>query len=134
MIRFPQRAIAAAIALALAVPALAQTYRDSGGTVISAVVEAPFPYQPMAGTGQYGLSVNPAAGLTIPPGARYASVCAEGSTVRYTTSGTIPTASVGTPLLASSTNAPCVALVGAPVLSTFLAYSASGTLDVEYYK
>jgi len=124
------RAFAAAMMLALICPAGGQTYHDRLGTIIPAVVDAPFPFIPMAGTAQYLLSLNPAATLTVPAGARYAVVCAESSQLRYTTSGTTPTGSTGLPL----PSATCVPLYGAPVLAAFQAFSNSGTLDVEYYQ
>lgn len=110
--------------------AWAQTYKDRLGTGIPAVVEAPFPYLPMQGSAQYALSVNPATALTVPSGARYAVVCSETATVRYTTSGTTPTGSTGMQLPSGT----CVPLCGAPVLAAFQAYSGSGTLDVEYFQ
>lgn len=130
MNRIFQRAIAAAMALALALPALGQTYHDRSGTIIPGVVEAPFPFLPMTGAAQYQLSVNPATSLTVPAGARYAVACAETATVRYTTSGMTPTGSIGMQL----TSGTCAPVYGPAVLAAFQAYSGSGLLDVEYYQ
>jgi hypothetical protein len=90
-----------------------------------------FSIRPVAGA-QHGLSTNAAVGLTIPPtlNAVYATICARGSSVNYTTDGvTVPTATVGTPLGVGS----CVGLPG-PLLSTFSAFGTGATLDVEYFK
>jgi hypothetical protein len=120
-------------ALALAfvcLPAHAQTYSDAGGTIISAVAPIPFPYIPLS-PGQHNLAPTSAAGLTIPTGARYATICASTATVRYTTDGTtLPTSSVGMPLSGGA----CMNLSGAIVLANFRAFATSGTLDVEYFK
>lgn len=95
----------------------------------SYTVNGPFPYTPLP-SGQYGLAVTSSTALTIPTYATYAVVCAETATVRYTTSGTTPTSVVGIPL-ASGT---CVGIAGPKVLSAFRAISATGTLDIEYFK
>lgn len=121
----------AAMACAFAlVPAWAQTYRDAAGTIIPGFVLIPFPYTPMA-PGQHNIAPTSATALAAPQGARFATLCASGATVRYTTDGvTTPTASVGQPLGAGS----CVSLSGPAVLSKFLAISPTGTLDVEYFQ
>jgi hypothetical protein len=125
--------LALAVAFALACPARAQAYRDSDGTLVPGVVDLPFPFKPLA-PAQYGVSVSSATALTVPSGARYAVVCAEGATVRYTTSGTTPTSSVGIPLLATSTSAPCVSLYGPAILAAFQAIGSGATIDVEYFQ
>ena len=119
----------AALALLFPLPGWAQTYTDRDGTHIPGEMPLPYPYLPVA-PAQYGVAPTSSTALTVPATARYAVVCAEGSTVRYTTSGTTPTASVGMPLTAGT----CVALSGPTILSSFLAYSSSGTMDVEYYR
>lgn len=95
----------------------------------SYTVNGPFPYTPLP-AGQYGLAPTVATALTVPALASYAVICAETATVRYTTSGTTPTSSVGMPLLAGT----CVGMSGPLVLAAFRALSATGTLDVEYFK
>jgi hypothetical protein len=90
------------------------------------------PYTPLAGA-QYGLPPTSVTRLTVPPGTRYATVCAESGTIRYTTSGTAPTTSAGMPLDAGS----CMSLSGPQVLANFQAIQAingSGTLDVEFFR
>ena len=108
----------------------AQTYRDSGGSIVPGFVPLPYAYTPLS-PGQHNLAPTSATGLTVPAGARYATICASTSAVKYTTDGvTAPSASVGQPLPAGS----CVALSGPMVLSNFRAISGSGTLDVEYFQ
>jgi hypothetical protein len=124
--------MAAALAAALACPRLAeaQNYRDIAGTLVPGVIPLPTPYAPLS-PGQHNLAPTSAIALTVPSGARYATVCASGSTVRYTTDGTTtPTSSVGMPLSAGT----CMALSGPQVLANFRAFSASGTLDAEYFQ
>ena len=122
--------LAGALALAFCAAAAAQQYKDKGGTIVQGVFPLPFGYVPL-GPGQYGLTPTSATALTIPTGARYAVICAESATVRYTTDGaTTPTSSVGIPL-ASGT---CVGMSGATVLANFRALSSSGTLDIEYFQ
>lgn len=121
---------AALVCALLAAPAMAQTYRDSGGTVVPGVVPLPFAYTPMP-PGQHNLAPASATALTIPAGARLATICASTAPVKYTTDGvTTPTASVGQPLAAGA----CVILSGPAVIANFLAISAGGTLDVEYFQ
>ena len=123
----------AACTLVLILPfsvALAQTYVDSSGTVVPGVAPIPFPFTPLA-PGQHNLAPTGATGLAVPAGARYATVCGSTATIRFTTDGTTPpTNTVGMPLAAGA----CVTLSGSAVLANFKAISASGTLDVEYFK
>jgi len=123
-------ALALALALALAPAASAQTYRDWSGTIVPGVFPLPYGYTPLS-PGQHNLAITSSTALTIPTGARYATVCASTAAVRYTTDGTTtPTASVGMPLQAGA----CMALSGPTVLANFLAISVTGTLDVEYFQ
>ncbi len=123
-------ALAGGLALALCGSGAAQQYKDTGGTTIQGVAPLPFPYAPLS-PGQYDLAVTSVTALTAPTGARYAVVCAETATVRYTTDGaTTPNGLVGMPLASGS----CTALSGATVLANFKAYSSSGTIDVEYFQ
>ena len=119
------------IALGLLCPAAkAQTYTDANGTVVAAVAPIPFPYFPVP-PGQYNLAPRAATSLSVPAGARLATLCASSATVRYTTDGvTLPTSTVGMPLVAGA----CLTLSGPAVLATFRAISAAGILDVEYFK
>jgi hypothetical protein len=122
--------LALGASLALAGPAWAQAYRDIAGTLVTGVIPLPTPYAPLS-PGQHNLSPTSPTALTLPSGARYATVCASGSTVRYTTDGTTtPTATVGMPLATGA----CVALSGPQTLANFRAFSSSGTLDVEYFQ
>jgi hypothetical protein len=123
-------ALVGALALISGSGALAQTYRDTGGTVVPGVIPLPFSYTPLP-PGQHNLAAASATALAVPAGARYATVCASTAAVRYTTDGaTTPTASVGMPLAAGA----CMALSGPSVLANFRAFSSSGTLDVEYFQ
>ena len=107
-----------------------QTYYDSHGTVVQGVMPLPFAYTPLP-PGQHNISPASATALTVPAGARFATVCASAATAKYTTDGvTPPTASVGQPLSAGS----CVSLSGPAVLANFRVVSSSGTLDVEYFQ
>jgi hypothetical protein len=122
--------LCAALALAFACPAFAQTYRDLSGTVVPGVVPLPYGYTPLS-PGQHNLAPTTATALSVPSGARFATVCASIATVRYTTDGTTtPTTAIGQPLLAGA----CVSLTGPAVLANFRAISSAGTLDVEYFQ
>jgi hypothetical protein len=110
--------------------ALGQTYYDSGGTIVSGVMPLPYTYTPLPPS-QHNLAPTSAAPLTIPAGARTATICASAASAKYTTDGvTVPTMSVGQPLAAGS----CLFLSGAAVLANFRVVSASGTLDIEYFR
>ncbi len=122
--------IALLLAVVFATAASAQTYRDSGGTVVPGVIPLPYAYLPLP-PGQHNIAPTSATGLAVPNGARYATVCASTGSVKYTTDGsTTPTASVGMPLAAGA----CVTLSGAAALANFKAISATGTLDAEYFQ
>lgn len=126
-----RRALCATAALALfASAALGQTYKASNGTAVQPSVPLPYPYAPFPGAGQHNLAPTSALALTVPAGATYATVCARSAAANYTTDGETPTASVGQPLSAGA----CVALIGPAVLAAFRAFSATGTLDVEYFE
>jgi hypothetical protein len=130
MKQFLMAAAALAAVAASASTSSGQTYRDIAGTLVPGVIPLPTPYAPLS-PGQYGLAPTSATALTVPSGARYATVCAETATVRYTTDGrTAPSSGVGMPLAAGA----CVTLSGPQALANFLAFSASGKLDVEYFQ
>lgn len=82
--------------------------------------------------GQYTpVTDSSATALTIPSGATYAAVCAEGANHRYTWDGTTtPTASVGTQLLQNT----CMYLQGYPVMLAFRIISVGGSFTVSYAK
>jgi hypothetical protein len=113
------------------------TQCDSQGRLLTTVgsgivTVAPYAYTPLT-PGQHGLSITTATALTVPTTATYATICASGAAVEYTTDGTTtPTSSVGQPLASGS----CVALSGPTVLANFKAIQkiATATLDVEYFK
>ena len=108
----------------------AQTYVDRQGGSVQTVASIPYDYAPL-GPGQHNLTVTSSTALTLPPGARFARLCASTATVRYTTDGlTTPTASLGQPLFAGA----CQELSGAKVLNALRAISSGGVLDVEYFQ
>jgi hypothetical protein len=102
-----------------------------GTNVIGAVI--PYSYTPLT-AGQHNLGIVTSTALTVPATATYATLCASGAAVKYTTDGTTtPTASVGQPLALGQ----CVPLAGATVLANFRAIQSgagAATLDVEYFK
>jgi succinate dehydrogenase/fumarate reductase flavoprotein subunit len=103
---------------------------DGSGTIIAEVAAGQYPFTPLS-PGQHNLALVSSTGLTAPTGATYAIVQAAGATVKYTTDGaTTPTATVGMTLGVGSS----IALSGAQVIANFRAISATGTLDVEFFK
>ena len=110
--------------------AWSQTYRDSSGTLVAGVVALPYNFVPLP-PGQHNLPLTIATALTVPAGSRYATLCASGAPIKYTTDGaTTPTSSIGQPLLAGA----CVSLSGYQTLANFRAISPTGVLDVEYFQ
>lgn len=106
-----------------------QTYRDAGGSIVPGFMPLPYAYTPLP-PGQHNLPPASSTALTIPAGARYATVCASAAAAKYTTDGaTTPTATIGQPLPAGS----CISLSGPAVLANFRIVS-SGTVDVEYFQ
>jgi hypothetical protein len=92
--------------------------------------QAPYPFTPLT-PGQHALAITSATGLTVPTGATRAQVCATTAVVKFTTDGTTtPTSSVGQPLQPAT----CINIDGPLPLANFKAISATGTLDVEYFK
>jgi hypothetical protein len=127
---FDKPLMAALVCALLVAPASAQTYKDSGGTIMPGVIPLPFSYTPLA-PGQHNLAPVSPTSLTPPVGARLATICASAAAVKYTTDGvTLPSASIGQPLSAGA----CVSLSGQAVIANFLAISGTGTLDVEYFR
>ena len=133
------RALCATLALALmGGVAFGQTYYGPRGTVLQPNVAAPYPLTPVS-PGQHNVAPTSATGLSIPYNtytagmsfATIAYVCASTATVHYTTDGsTTPTGTIGMPLASGS----CQWLYGNAVLSNFKAFSATGTLDIEYFQ
>ncbi|RBP15854.1 hypothetical protein DFR50_107124 [Roseiarcus fermentans] len=122
--------VAIACASACGCGASAQTYRDVNGSIVAGVMPLPYAYTPLA-PGQYNLTPATVTALTIPRGARFATICASSAGAMYTTDGvTTPTSAIGQPLPAGS----CVSLSGGAVLANFRVVSPSGVLDVEYFQ
>lgn len=102
----------------------------SAGTAVQGVNPLPYGYMPLP-PGQHNVAPTSSTALSIPQGARYATVCASAALVKYTTDGTTtPTPTIGQPLAAGT----CVSLSGLAVLANFRAFSPTGTLDVEYFQ
>lgn len=108
---------------------LAQSYIDRNDTVVQPFASIPYPAYPVAGA-QYGVTPTTVTALTVPAAAQFMRACASTAIVRYTTSGTAPTGSVGLQIAVGS----CIELTGRAVLMSFQAFSSSGVLDVEYFK
>jgi hypothetical protein len=95
---------------------------------------APYQYTPLVGS-QHALVITTATSLTVPSGAKYASVIAVGGAVNYDptanlSGGSAPTSAVGTPLAAGSQ----LFIQGS--LSAYEFIDATGStakLDVTYY-
>ncbi|MET4341922.1 hypothetical protein [Bradyrhizobium sp. RT9a] len=99
----------------------------------SNISPAPYPFTPLT-PGQYTpVTDATSTALTIPTGATYAVVCAEGANHRYTWDGTTtPTAAIGTLLQQNQ----CISLSGATVLANFriIYVAAGGAFTVSYAK
>lgn len=92
----------------------------------------PYSYTPLT-PGQHNLALTSSTALTVPTGSTYATICASGNAVKYTTDGTTtPTSGIGQPLAIGQ----CVSLSGPTVLANFRAIqtASAATLDVEYFK
>ena len=110
------------IAFAIPAPALADG--------LSAYYGSPYPYA-VAGPEQHNLTVTSATGLAVPTGTTYAIVQAKTASVNYTLDGvTTPSGTVGITLAAGS----AVSLSGAKLIANFQAFSATGTLDVQFFR
>lgn len=90
------------------------------------------PFTTPSGAEQHNVAITSATALpTVPPGTLYATVCAKTAAVNYTLDGlTTPTSSVGFTLALGA----CVGLAGPALIANSLWISATGTLDVGYYK
>ena len=84
---------------------------------------------PLAGSGQYAVSIASATTLTIPTGAIIAEICVETAAARYTTTGTTPTSSTGIPVALGT----CFQLAGLATLQAFKIIGSGATMDVEYF-
>ena len=83
-----------------------------------------------AGTGQYAISINTVTLLSEPPSAKFAEICVEGQSARYTDDGTTPTASIGIPVTVGT----CFQYAGPLAAFQIIGQAAGGTIDVSYYK
>ena len=74
-----------------------------------------------------------ATGLTVPTGAAIAEICVETAGVRYRDDGTAPTATVGIPVVATSSAPACFQYAGPLSAIQFILISGSPTMDISYY-
>ena len=74
-------------------------------------------------------TLSAATSLTVPKGATYAVIQAEGADIRWRDDGTDPTASVGM-VIASGDTLPFAARLGAV---RFIQETAGGVLNISYY-
>lgn len=120
------RASTVAVSLLFGSPALAASINVGSDGVTSSG-----PYTtPIAGSSQHNLVITAATPLAVPLGAVYATVQAAGASIKYTTDGTVPTASVGMTMYPGER----IGIPGSKLLAGFRAISATGTLDVEYFQ
>ncbi len=85
---------------------------------------------PITGSAQYAVAITSLQTLTVPAGAVIAEICVETATARYTTTGTVPTSTVGIPITAGG----CFQLSGLVALQAFKIIGSGATMDVEYFK
>ena len=88
------------------------------------------PYQATPKGYQQIVGMVASTALTVPGGATFAVISAEGPTVRWTDDGTVPTASVGMPLFEGS---PPQVFSGDLAVLKFIQSAATSTLNVSYY-
>jgi hypothetical protein len=81
-----------------------------------------------AGAGQYAVSIATVTTLVVPQFAASAEICVETAAARYTTTGTVTSATVGIPVAAGQ----CFQLNGP--FAAFQIIGSGATLDVEYFK
>lgn len=74
-----------------------------------------------------------ATNLVAPPGANIAQICVETAGVRYRENGNAPTASVGMPVVGTTSAPTCFQYAGSLSTIKFILISGSPTMDVFYY-
>ncbi len=122
----------------LAAGVFVPVFQDLTGTICgpgsggSGVVAKPYGFTPSTGAEQHNLGVATATVLTVPADALFARICVSGNNVRWTASGTAPTATVGQPQLIGQ----CDFFSGHAYLAAlqFIQTAATATLDVVYSK
>lgn len=130
MIRKP---LLAALALAgLMLPAMGQTNKNIGGTILQSVAPI-YLYNSLGEQYITAGTLASATNLTVPTGATIAEICVETAGVRYRERGLVPTASIGMPAVATSTTPFCFQYAGPLTTVEFIAISGSPTMDVFYY-
>lgn len=72
---------------------------------------------------------------TVPTGASIAEICVEVAAVRYRDDGTAPTATIGMPVVPSSTSPSCFAYAIKPLSAmNLIAVTGSPIVNVNFYK
>lgn len=122
------RALAMAAMLLAPPAAFAGIVEPVGSDAITP--QGPYP-TPMIGTAQHNLAITSSTGLNVPQGAVYATVQAATANVKYSTDLNVtPTSSVGMTLGAGNS----LGVPGQTLMKSIRFISATGTLDVEYFK
>jgi hypothetical protein len=150
-----KKTLASLIALgaAAAGPALAQTYRDTGGTILPGVVTiipgvgpisasnpGPVKQGSITTLGYCQLAVTTAVQTStcaggVPAGATWAMICNEGAAARWRDDGVAVTASVGVPLGSGLASAPvCFNYFANFAALQWIAQSGTTLLDISFYK
>jgi hypothetical protein len=92
--------------------------------------QGPYP-TPIAGSAQHNLAITSSTGLNVPTGAVYATVQAATATVKYSTDLNVtPTSSVGMTLAVGAS----LGVPGQTLMKSIRFISATGTLDIEYFR
>jgi hypothetical protein len=120
-----------------ALPARAQTHHDSCATPPCTIIPgmAPVYLYKSAGASQFisAATLTSTTSLTVPSGTTIAQICVETAGVRYRDDGVAPTASVGIPVVATSSTPACFQYAGPLSAIQFIALSGSPTMNVSYY-
>jgi hypothetical protein len=128
--------IVAVLTVLMSITGKAQQHNDCCGAGL--IATAPIYLYNSAGASTHqtisAATLASATALTVPPLATIAEVCVETSGVRYWDDGTVPTATSGMPVVATSTTPFCYQIAG-KIMTTvkFIAISGSPTMDVSYY-
>jgi hypothetical protein len=105
-------------------PATVNVASQAAGGAVAPYVQTPLGYQQLAVGGA-------AVGLTVPGGATFCLITAEGAGVRYRDDGVPPTSAIGTPMLAGTFN---YLYSGALASIQFIEIAAAAILDILYYR
>lgn len=120
---YPNQQSLPAAALPVRLSDGASFYTAGGGGSSAPYVGTPLGYQQLSGSGVMA--------LTVPNGATYALITIEANDVRWRDDTTNPSATVGMPLMAGTTD---WQYTGNLANLKFIAQTGSTTLNVSYYK